>query len=324
MRVAASEEDARPDMRGPVGQPSRTRSWREDPDACSPVVLVLGGFLTSAPLYIPLARRLRRRGAADVVIARLWTPDWLLAASRGLGPLVTRAGRALLVANERSASSGAARSAPVLVIGHSAGGVLARLLTSPVPFQGRRLGAAPRIGAIVTLGSPHHVAREADIGGAMGRVAAAFADEVVPGAAFAPKVGYVTVASRAIAGSAASDQRARTALRFYRGLLGPDVAHAEGDGLIPVASALLDGATQLVLDDAVHGQFGGQPWYGSEEMLDAWWPASLEAWRGALRARVAGGAEDRAAGAAADAGAAGAPDPSPVETAHLTNGVRVG
>ncbi len=265
---------------------ARVTSWRDDPDAVRPVVLVVGGFLTSPPLYLPLVGRLLRRGAAGVTLARVWTPDWLLAARSGLGPAVTRAGHALVRAGERSAASRAARGAPVLVIGHSAGGMLARLLTSPVPFEGRRFGAAPRIGALVTLGTPHHVALDADIGGRVSAVASAFADKEVPGAAFSPRVGYVTVASRAIVGRADGDGRARTALRFYRGLLGEDLVKAEGDGLVPVESALLSGATSIVLDGVVHGQFGGGPWYGSDETIDAWWPAALEAWHGALRARV--------------------------------------
>ena len=264
----------------------RTAPWRADPDAVAPVVLVLGGFLTSPPLYIPLARRLRRRGAVDVVIGRVWTPDWLLAATRGLGPNLDRAGHALIRAGERSLASPLAGGAPVLVIGHSAGGMLGRLLTSPVPFEGRRLGAVPRIGTLVTLGTPHHTSPRGDIGGRVGSIGSAFADEVIPGATFAPRVGYVTVASRAIVGAADGDPRARTALRFYRGLLGEDRAHVEGDGLIPVESALLEGAVRIVLDDVVHGQFGGQPWYGSEEVIDAWWPAALEAWHAALRVRA--------------------------------------
>lgn len=260
--------------------------WRDDPDSVSPVVLILGGFLTSPPIYVPLARRLVRRGVADVLIARVWTPDWLLAASRGLGPSVTRAGRALLRAGERSAGSSASRGAPVMVVGHSAGGMLGRLLTSPVPFEGRRLGAAPRVGALVTLGTPHHASLDADIGGRVGALACAFADREVPGAMFAPRVGYVTVTSRAIAGDDRGEPRARTAMRFYRGLLGEGLVSAEGDGLIPIESALLDGATRIVLDGVVHGQFGGQPWYGSEDIVDSWWPTAVEAWHAALRARV--------------------------------------
>ncbi|HEY4751887.1 MAG TPA: hypothetical protein VIH37_01290, partial [Candidatus Limnocylindrales bacterium] len=112
----------------------------------APVVLVLGGFLTSPPLYRALARRLRARGAAEVVVARIWTMDWLLATRRGAGPILTRSARALLEASAQSEVL--ALGAPVLVVGHSAGGVCARLLTSSEPYAGRQLNGSGRIGAI--------------------------------------------------------------------------------------------------------------------------------------------------------------------------------
>lgn len=263
--------------------------WRDAPDDADPVVLLLGGFLTSAPLYRLMARRLRERGATEVVIAPIWTPDWLLVPWHGLGPLVTRAGRALLRAGRVSAASSRSRGAPVLVVGHSAGGALARLLTSPVPFDGRRLAAADRIGAIVTLGTPHHVAADAQFGRWLSGIAARFADEHVPGAMFAPRVGYVTVASRGVPGRTDGDGRARTALRFYQGLLATPVGdEIDGDGLVPVESALLDGGESIVLDAVVHGPLGGGEWYGSGPVIDQWWPAAVDAWHRALRARVDG------------------------------------
>ncbi len=265
-------------------------SWRDDPDAVRPVVLVAGGFLSSPPVYRRLAARLRRRGAIAVVVAPVWTADWLLVPVRGMGPVVTRTGRALLRAGELAAASSESRSAPVLVVGHSAGGVTARVLTSSEPFEGRRLGAAGRIGAIVTLGSPHHVAADGDIGSRIGAAAAAYADRVVPGAAFAPFVGYVSVSTRGVVGRLDGDGRALTAYRFYRGLLGAAAdgrATIEGDGLVPVDAALLDGAVRIVLDDTTHGPSFGSPWYCSDERIDRWWPAALDAWHAALRARVA-------------------------------------
>lgn len=264
-------------------------SWLDDPDAVRPVVLVIGGFLASPPVYRRLAARLRRRGAVDVVVAPIWTPDWILVTVRGMGPVVTRAGRALLRAGELAASSDASGGAPLLVVGHSAGGVTARLLTSPEPFEGRMLRAAGRIGAIVTLGSPHHVAVDGDIGSQIGTAASAYADRVVPGATFAPYVGYVSVSTRGVVGRIDGDGRGRTAHRFYRGLLGEAAVgrpEIEGDGLVPVGSALLEGATQIVLDDTTHGPSFGAPWYCSDERIDLWWPAALDAWHGALRARA--------------------------------------
>lgn len=260
--------------------------WRAAPDEADPVVLLLGGFLTSAPLYRLMARRLRQRGAAEVVIASIWTPDWLLVPWHGLGPLATRAGRALLRAGRVSAASPRSRGAPVLVVGHSAGGALARLLTSPVPFDGRRLAAADRMGAIVTLGTPHHVAADAQLGRWLSAIAARFADEHIPGAMFVPRVGYVTVASRAVQGRADGDGRARAALRLYQGLLATSGEEIDGDGLVPVTSALLDGSESIVLDDVVHGPLGGGEWYGSGPVIDRWWPAAIDAWHRALRART--------------------------------------
>jgi hypothetical protein len=255
----------------------------------APVVLVLGGFLTSPPVYRPFVVRLRARGAADVVVANVWTMDWLLAAWRGLGPVLARSGRALLAASARSEEL--SRGAPVLIIGHSAGGMSARLLTSPEPFAGRRLNASGRIGTIVTLGTPHVIsptrgARRHAAGAAM------FANRVVPGPAFAPRTGYLAVASRRTAGRPHGSLGERRAWALYRTLV-PDPGAAEaageiiGDGLIPLECALLPGAPSIVLDEADHGQSRGTDWYGSERFIDSWWPAALAAWHGALAARVA-------------------------------------
>jgi hypothetical protein len=252
----------------------------------APVVLVLGGFLTSPPLYRPFEARLLERGAADVVVGNVWFMDWLLAAGRSLGPIVTRSGRALLEASARSdAVSG---GAPVLVIGHSAGGMSARLLTSPVPFHGRRLNARRRVGAIVTLGTPHVLPARPGVRNGSGTEAASFANREVPGAMFAPTTGYLSIASRRVVGRERGTPGERRSWMAYHALtpdpIGPVI---EGDGLIPVAAALLPGASQLVLDDAAHGQGFGRDWYGSDRFLDQWWPLALETWQAALQARAA-------------------------------------
>ena len=272
----------------PDPEPDAARPWVRavlDGAPPAPVVLVLGGFLTSPPIYRPFDRALRDRGAADVVVGNVWSMDWLLAAFRGLGPIVTRSGRALLEASRRSESL--AGGAPVLVIGHSAGGMSARLLTSPVPFRGRRLNASGRIGAIVTLGTPHAVPFAPGIRNRAGFEAAAFANREVPAATFSPTTGYLSIASRRVVGRDRGTPGERRTWLVYRALT-PDARPViEGDGLVPVAAALLPGATQLVLDDAAHGQGLGRDWYGSARFLDRWWPMALETWQAALRVRAA-------------------------------------
>jgi hypothetical protein len=251
----------------------------------SPTVLILGGFLTAPVAYRGLVRRLRDRGAAGVVVANVWTPDWLLAGVRGVGPITTRSAKALVRAVDlaREVSGGA----PLLVVGHSAGGVTARLLTAQEPFPGRRFGAARHIGAIVSLGTPHCLATGQGIGRRMQEVGASVADRCVPGACFAPQVGYVSVASRAISGNPHGNPRQRMANLMYRSVIGrAAVGGVEGDGVVPVAAAILPGSRSVLLDGAVHSPGWTRPWYGSASQLDLWWPVAFEEWRAALEARA--------------------------------------
>ena len=270
--------------------------WLSRPDSIRPTVLVLGGFLTAPPMYRPLVRRLKDRGAAGAVVAGVWTPDWLLAGARGIGPICTRSARALRSAVRLSGE--VSGGAPLLVIGHSAGGITARLLTAPEPFPGRRYGAARWIGAIVTLGTPHRLAAGEGIGRRINEVAASTADAVVPGSFYAPEIGYLSVASRAVLGNPAGTGRERVANLLYRSVIGrAAVPGTEGDGLVPVVSAGLDGARQIVLDGAIHGPGAGARWYGTDDAVDVWWPIALETWRAALECRV-GTARARARGEA--------------------------
>ena len=272
---------------GAAGQPAGGGPWRDAIDEVAPTVLLIGGWITSPPFYVRMRWRLLDRGAAAVVVAPVWLPDWLLAPWVGLGPIVARSGRALRRAGEISLASPLSRGAPVLVVGHSAGGVVARLLTSPEPFEGRRLGGATRMGAIVTLGTPHHVDADVAIGRRLSEVATDFAERVVPGPAFAPTTGYLAVTSRYRIGRPDGDARERQAYRLYRRIVTePGGTPIEGDGLVPRRSASLAGVETIILDGIAHGQSTHHPWYGSPEALDAWWPRAIEVWRAALRARV--------------------------------------
>jgi pimeloyl-ACP methyl ester carboxylesterase len=261
-------------------------TWRDHPDQVKPTVLILGGFLTAPPLYARFADRLRARGAAGVVVANVWTPDWLIAASRGPGPIATRSARALLEAGQMTKEL--SEGAPLLVVGHSAGGLIARLLTATEPIPGRRYGAAERIGAIVTLGTPHVLAEGQGVGKRLQTAVAEIADRAAPGALHSPRIGYVSVASSFVRADLAGSGRERVAYLLYRSVIGrAAVPGTEGDGLVPVTAAMLAGSTQIVIDGAVHGPSAGAPWYGADKPVDAWWPAALSAWHEALRFRAA-------------------------------------
>jgi hypothetical protein len=260
-------------------------AWTTDVERVRPTVLVLGGFLTLPPMYRRFAARLLRRGVAGVVVAPVWTPDWLISGVRGPGAIATRCGRALLTASDMAAELSG--GAPLLVVGHSAGGLVARILTAPEPLPGKRFGAAPRIGAIVTLGTPHQMDRGEGIGKRLEKSIGGVADAAAPGCLHSPSIGYVAVGSRAYTADPAGTGRQRASYVLYRSVIGrAAVPGTEGDGLVPLASARLPGARAVVVDDAIHGPGAGAPWYGTDSPMAVWWPAALAAWREALRYRA--------------------------------------
>lgn len=244
-----------------------------------PSVLIVGGFATAPANYLPFARRLRARGVARVDIAPLWPPDWLIGALLGFGPATARTRRAI----EHTHIAGGRR--PIIIVGHSAGGILARLAMSPLAYRGYRGGAAEQVGCLVTLGTPHGLAQLPNRYRHAGHDAAEFLDRVAPGAYFAPRTGYLTVGANF---SAAPFRGAlgRLATEVFTLMLGEETK-SPGDGIVPASAVHLEGARQVTYGDVRHGVVGA-PWYGDEAVIDRWWPGAIELWHEAIRARFAG------------------------------------
>ncbi|KXZ45266.1 hypothetical protein GPECTOR_56g362 [Gonium pectorale] len=192
----------------------------------------------------------------------------------------------------------------VVLVGHSAGGWLGRAYLGDQRYQPAggaddaaaaaaapqakpgTAGAAPnpRVAAVVTLGSPQRPPppeKKRDMtGGAQGWV-----DRTYPGAFFAGAgVRYVTVCGRTVRGHR-DFPRQREGPRIpeeyaydsYTEVCG-DGEGVAGDCVVPLGSAMLSGARQVVLDGVYHsmsriGTFdeeSGVVWYGSEDVLDCW------------------------------------------------------
>jgi PGAP1-like protein len=242
-----------------------------------PAVVIAGGFATSPPNYWGLRRRLLARGAARVDICQLWPPDWMLAGLVGFGPILSRTGRRI------AATHRAAGRQPIIVIGHSAGGIAARLAMSGTPYRGQLAGVSEAVGCLVTLGTPHGLAALPHRHQHAGHEAAEFLEHETPGAFFAPRTAYLTVCGR-IEPVPVRDPVAYVTRAVFTRMVGEQPEPA-GDGIVPVVAAHLEGATQITLDGVKHGMIGG-PWYGDEETLDRWWPAAVDAWRSALGVRA--------------------------------------
>lgn len=257
-------------------RPSLTQPTRDTTRRVRPSVLIVGGFATLPPNYWAFRRRLLQRGVERVDIAPLWTPDWLIGAILGLGPVLRRVGGAIA----RTYHEAGRR--PIIVVAHSGGGIATRLAMSNVPYHGRMAAVADAVGCLVTLGTPHGLAGLENRYHHAGHVAAEFLDRATPGAYFAPRTSYLSVGSAFPAA-------------VFEGLIGKILEHAFamivgkdtraiGDGIVPAAAVHLDGAEQITFDDVRHGMVGA-PWYGDDHVLDRWWPVAEKLWREALTAR---------------------------------------
>lgn len=245
-----------------------------------PAVLLVGGLLTSPPWYWPLRSHLLRRGASRVAVAPVWLYHWLDAAF--LGP--ERGTNIVAGAIERLHRED---GRPILVIGHSGGGLLARLALARRRFGRTRRAAPGSVGALVTLGTPHLATR---FGGTIGRhglrVVRFLAAEEGPSTPTDPPL--VTVGSTVPehTGRFARLRRTFTAT-CYRALLGPTGAREPGDGMVPLRCAVIPERDHVILEGFAHAPLVATRWYFSGAALDAWWDVALDAWRRGVSAGAA-------------------------------------
>ncbi|MDQ3912452.1 MAG: hypothetical protein M3305_11925 [Actinomycetota bacterium] len=225
----------------------------------SPVVIV-GGYMSWAVNYQRLAHVLTDLSGAQAHVVPITPLDWALGRFRGYGQLVfevaTTVDKALLESESERA----------VLVGHSAGGILARVYVGGgPPYGGRRYSGHRRVSHFITLGTPHNVPKK-------GRFAPiAEVNELFPGALH-PGIRYLSVVGGAVDGASSVRVRER-----YERFVGD--GRVSGDGEVPVESALLPGAEALVLDELYHGRFYGGlkgRWYGSDQQtVERWWPEEL-------------------------------------------------
>ena len=261
----------------------------------APPFVLLPGFGNArgdyvAPLGQPeevgLAAALRRRGVADVCVVPIGRSAWLNVLRGVLDPAFwagnaqpdgaafawyLRAARAQV---ERAVAERRQRSAEadgrVVLVGHSAGGWLARALCLDEAW------ARSHVRGLVTLGAPHTgpppgVADQ--VRGTLRNLNAR-----APGSALADghaDLFYLTVGSAAVRGDSGAPRgsAARTAFDSYFMVCGEGAV--AGDGIVPLCAAHLDGAAQLTLDcvHSINEPGSAQPidrWYGAEPYIDSW------------------------------------------------------
>jgi hypothetical protein len=218
--------------------------------------VILGGFLGTPSLYRGMQDRLGILTGGAIHVVPVGLRHWA-ATTRAAGwlAILLRLDRTVALALEEGPADA------VTLVGHSSGGVMGRLYLSPEPFEGHRFAGLEKVRHLITLGSPHHNVRGARL--------RRWVDRTLPGAHFAPGVAYTTVAGRAIRGDPGGSLKERGVARLYRHLCGR--GDVWGDGLVPVPSARLEGAREVVLDGVYHAPLAGARWFGSGDVVPQWW-----------------------------------------------------
>lgn len=187
----------------------------------------------------------------------------------------------------------------VLLVGHSAGGWLARAaMGDGVWCPDAEIRTADRVRCLATVGAIHRTPSEP--GTCVTRGALAYTDASYPGAFLSEEgVGYVSVGGDAIVGDNSKDSAAveptdadelyadrgegsasRVAFTSYEAVAGEGAL--TGDGVVPLDWTQLEGARQVRLEGVLHSineagtTIPTDRWYGSENVVDRWLPAVLE------------------------------------------------
>lgn len=224
-------------------------------------IVIIGGYNSAWPQYLNMARHLEDVSGLQAVGVPLLPWHWWAANKQ------QEAGELLQKLEETTAWAqrkfGADRLA---LVGHSAGGLLARLYLQEEPVWGRVYAGHEHVSRLITLGSPHCQ----DKGTAIDWFLTDMANKLAPGTPYADQIHYTTVIGRYLQGRESGERREQRAFRAYQFLTGEGAVW--GDGIVPVAAARLDGAETLVLEDVAHSRKYGRNWYGgSRAVIRSWW-----------------------------------------------------
>ena len=243
-------------------------------------ILILPGFASSSEPYRPMKRSLQKRFPFSYVeVLPVRANEWVASTFGGSFDFyINRLDDAV-----RRLHDAEPRGQKVALVGHSAGGWLARIFLSD---RAQYCGRAPYAGhqyveTLVTLGTPHlsiekypfgrvPERRRGEEGVAMSSASRGsslcFANEFCR--ADDPALGdcrIVSVAGRAVHGASAGWSTRAS----YEATCG--AAEVDGDGVTPLASAFAPGSDEEVtLEGVHHSPKGDRVWYGSQEAVDAW------------------------------------------------------
>ncbi len=220
-------------------------------------VVIVGGWLSSPADYAGMARVIAAPPHRRIVyITDISRTEWASLRDPHFTPVLDMVARTVDLALRET---GADR---IDLIGHSAGGRIARAYLGHVPYAGVTYDGQRSVASLTTLGTAHETYE------IWVKEFAHMVNQNYPGA-FYEHIAYRSVAGESVRGHRVGGIEEMLAYRSYHTAFGD--GHQIGDGIIPTASCYLTGADNLVLKGARHAPYNApSTWYGARHVVPLW------------------------------------------------------
>jgi triacylglycerol esterase/lipase EstA (alpha/beta hydrolase family) len=223
--------------------------------------VILPGYLAGSIDYLPMQQTLIGLGIPTVTVPLL-KRDWFpTLGGRSILPILERLDQTVQQVRQQYGTE------KVNVIGHSAGGWIARIYLGEklydvhgmVPDRVYSWSAHHYVANLVTLGTPQTSYERWTLKNLN------FVNFTYPGA-FYSDVHYLCVAGKAVFGA----RRLGSWLAYSSYQLTGGKGDCWGDGITPIVAAHLEGAENITLDQVWHSPRSPGKWYGTPEVVHQW------------------------------------------------------
>lgn len=220
-------------------------------------VVIVGGWLSSPADYTRMARILAAPPYNRIVyITDINRVEWARLRDPNFTPVIGAVARTVEIA---LSDTGADK---IDLIGHSAGGRVARAYLGHVPYADVAYDGQRHVASLTTLGTAHNTYE------VWVKEFAGFVNTIYPGA-FYSHIAYRSVVGQSVRGRQIGSPEQILAYRSYKVAFG-DGAQL-GDGIVPTVSCYLPGADNLVIEGARHAPYNApSTWYGARDVIPLW------------------------------------------------------
>ena len=224
-------------------------------------IVIMGGYLSTPGDYAAMARTLAVPPFGRIVyITDFGRGGWAALRDPDFAPALDALAQTVELALQETGAT------QIDLIGHSAGGRIARAYLGHEPLDGVTYDGQRRVASLTTLGTAH-TTYEVWVQGFAGLI-----NQRYPGAYY-PHIAYRSVAGESVRGRRFGTIEEIVAHRSYAISFGD--GEQVGDGVVPTRACYLEGADNLVLEGVRHTPYNApRSWYGAPGVVPFWFEAA--------------------------------------------------